>query len=110
MGLGACGPEGVPTACSGEMRLHDAVPAGSPRASGSGEIETIQGTRTMAVIPDSGPVEGSFEGAEEGHRARRRKAARIYGWIEGIFFVALVVLAALVLARFAVRVLPEYFQ
>jgi len=64
----------------------------------------------MTVIPDSGRLEELIERAEEGHRARRKRAARIFGWVERLFFLALVVLAALVLARFAVRVLPEYFH
>jgi len=64
----------------------------------------------MAEISDPGPPEDLIEGAEAGHRARRRKAARIYAWVERLFFVALVVLAVLVLGKFAVRVLPEYLQ
>jgi hypothetical protein len=62
----------------------------------------------MSELPGRVSFDERFEVAEERHRARRKRTARIYRTVERVFFATLVVLAFLVVAKFASHVLPEY--
>ena len=56
----------------------------------------------MCEPPGHDSLEERFEVAEERHRARRKRTARIYRTVERVFFAALVVLAFLVVKSLGV--------
>ncbi len=62
----------------------------------------------MCQPPVHDSLEERFDAADQRHRARRKRTARIYRTVERVFFTTLVVLAFLVFAKFASHILPEY--
>jgi len=53
-------------------------------------------------------LDALFQAADERHHRRRRRTLRVYGVVNGVFFLTLLVLAILVFARFAGAILPEF--
>jgi hypothetical protein len=64
----------------------------------------------MSATVEHDNLEKLLDDADRRHRKRRNRTATIYRTVERVFFLTLVALALLVLAKFASHVLPEYFH
>ena len=64
----------------------------------------------MSSTSENAEIEALFDSADRRHHLRRRRTARLYRLVTGVFFAGLLVLAILVMAKFATSVLPEYFH